>query len=645
MAKKKKHSAVSKKYTMQISRLTLDKLGIKLYDKVSAVLAELIANAYDADAQTVQIALPLNTYLATESGGKLTDAGYEIRIDDDGHGMTAEEVNDFYLKVGSNRRLRPQGGVSLEFERPVMGRKGIGKLAPFGICREIEVISAGGDTEDEEFEVAHLILKYDDMVGEDFENYHPVVGDQDGDLVDERGTTIILRDFVRRMVPKKETLFRQLTSRFGLERDDWSVSVEDLSDDADGFELSGDELEVVTMDGTRIELDDRPVELPDGRKLQVKGWVGYAKDPYKDEVMAGVRIYSRGKIVSQTRDFNVPSGFTGEFKMRSYITGYVQAEWLDGDDEDLVRSDRQDIIWNCEKGMALQAWGQTLVKEVANRSETSVNNKTWDEFLDRSDIEKKAEQAFPNQKDVQKSVIQAAKMVIKGTDREMVLKSPDWVGRVVAFAISVAPHRSLLDGLREASADASMTLGSVVDLFSKVQIAEIYSLGQVARERMAALEKLESNIYEGTTEQPLQSLIETAPWILMPEWTPISMDRKLSTLRKSFEAWYKQTHGEEIVTSSIENPTKEPDFVCLGHKGQILIVEIKKPDYKMTDKEFSRALGYLSAVETFLESNTDIGAEFPNGVLLIIISDKMNLKEEGHKLALRNSTNMVLRGI
>ena len=49
----------SNKYTMRISRLTIDKLGIQMYDRVSAVLAELIANAYDADAQQVrdQVAL------------------------------------------------------------------------------------------------------------------------------------------------------------------------------------------------------------------------------------------------------------------------------------------------------------------------------------------------------------------------------------------------------------------------------------------------------------------------------------------------------------------------------------------------------------------------------------------------------------
>jgi len=33
------------KYQMTISRMTVDKLGVKLYDKVAAVMAELVANS------------------------------------------------------------------------------------------------------------------------------------------------------------------------------------------------------------------------------------------------------------------------------------------------------------------------------------------------------------------------------------------------------------------------------------------------------------------------------------------------------------------------------------------------------------------------------------------------------------------------
>src|SRR4029077_12578497 len=100
---------------------------------------------------------------------------------------------------------------------------------------------------------------------------------------------------------------------------------------------------------------------------------------------AGVRIYARGKLVAQTRDFGIAAGFTGEFKLRSYLVGAVHVNWLD-DEEDLVRSDRQDIIWNSERGEALSAWGRTLVRELGRLGESSVKRRVWEEFVERSAI-------------------------------------------------------------------------------------------------------------------------------------------------------------------------------------------------------------------------------------------------------------------
>src|SRR5947209_16181831 len=129
-------------YEMRISRLTIDKLGVKLYDKASAVVAELIANSYDADAENVKVKIPLSTRLAIKgSDGKIEERGYVIEVEDDGHGMTPDEAIDEYLKVGRDRR-RDGKSRSRGKLRPVMGRKGIGKLAPFGICKRIEVLSA-----------------------------------------------------------------------------------------------------------------------------------------------------------------------------------------------------------------------------------------------------------------------------------------------------------------------------------------------------------------------------------------------------------------------------------------------------------------------------------------------------------------------
>ncbi|MYI71230.1 MAG: ATP-binding protein, partial [Synechococcus sp. SB0673_bin_10] len=75
---------------MRISRLTVDKLGVKLYDKVSAVIAELIANAYDADATEVTVSAPMGQFLATRAGGMIANRGLKIEVVDNGCGMTPQ---------------------------------------------------------------------------------------------------------------------------------------------------------------------------------------------------------------------------------------------------------------------------------------------------------------------------------------------------------------------------------------------------------------------------------------------------------------------------------------------------------------------------------------------------------------------------
>ena len=65
IAAKKQSKPVEPKYRMKISRLTVDRLGVKLYDRVSAVVAELVSNSYDADATKVTITAPMGEYLAT----------------------------------------------------------------------------------------------------------------------------------------------------------------------------------------------------------------------------------------------------------------------------------------------------------------------------------------------------------------------------------------------------------------------------------------------------------------------------------------------------------------------------------------------------------------------------------------------------
>ena len=101
---------------MSISLNVLNHLGIGLYSHIPAVLSEIVANAWDADATEVRITV--NRKNKNDSQFKTMDLG-----------MTERDINERYLRVGYDRRNTE--GVVTPLGRPVMGRKGIGKLSVF----------------------------------------------------------------------------------------------------------------------------------------------------------------------------------------------------------------------------------------------------------------------------------------------------------------------------------------------------------------------------------------------------------------------------------------------------------------------------------------------------------------------------------
>ena len=132
------------KYKMSISLNVLNHLGINLYSNMPAVLSEVIANAWDADASRVDIDFDLKQQTIT--------------IKDDGIGMTEADINDKYLRIGYQRRRNGNPELTAKGRKP-MGRKGIGKLSLFSIADEISVYSAKGSDENAFLMDANAIKK------------------------------------------------------------------------------------------------------------------------------------------------------------------------------------------------------------------------------------------------------------------------------------------------------------------------------------------------------------------------------------------------------------------------------------------------------------------------------------------------------
>lgn len=98
---------MSKDFKLKVSPRMLELLSKDLYTNMYFVLAELIANSYDADAENVYVYID----------------DTEIRVEDDGTGMTPENLNDKYLLVGGESRNSEENARTSNKKRLKMGRK------------------------------------------------------------------------------------------------------------------------------------------------------------------------------------------------------------------------------------------------------------------------------------------------------------------------------------------------------------------------------------------------------------------------------------------------------------------------------------------------------------------------------------------
>jgi hypothetical protein len=112
-------------FSFEISLSVLNHLGRNLYRSFVTVIGEAISNSWDADAHNVWI------YIDKTKN--------RFIIKDDGEGMTADDFQNKFLKIGYSKRkgnvLKSAAG------RPFIGRKGIGKLALLSCADRITVIS------------------------------------------------------------------------------------------------------------------------------------------------------------------------------------------------------------------------------------------------------------------------------------------------------------------------------------------------------------------------------------------------------------------------------------------------------------------------------------------------------------------------
>ena len=550
-------------YKMTVDLNVLDHLGINLYSNIAAVLTEAVANAWDADASSVQI--------------RVADDASKIEIEDDGIGMTVEDMNNKYLRVGYRRR--ENGGDTGKITakgRPVMGRKGLGKLSLFSIAEEIEVQSSKDD------DMHGLLMTVDgikDAATNHNQAYQPVP--LEGELVTiTQGTLIKLREIKRQRLGQGiSALRKRLSRRFSVmgEAHGFEVRINDVplssADRGDLpvtqflWHLGSDEpdLSAATQLVEKESLPDRLDHWDDDWK--VKGWLGTSRLPKQlDDDDAGnlnsIVIFARGRLFHE----NILDKLNDGRLYTKYLTGQIEADFLDADDKlDIATSDRQRVQEDDPRY-------EELLKFL--KEQTNVIESKWSEWRKKHEVEKAKEEnpalnewldtlEGGNKTSAETLIAKISALPIDHEDdRKLMYKHG-----IIAF------ERMKLRGSSEEFAQNIGDIEKLLTLLADRDSLEASLYRDIVKSRLEAIVEFQKVVDEDQKERVLQEYLFDHMWLLDPAWERVS----------GSEIMESRLLEEGVIVEDITEKERlgRVDIKYKNIAGKHIIVELKKAGRRM----------------------------------------------------------------
>ncbi|MGE8121539.1 TIGR02391 family protein [Pseudomonas fulva] len=309
---------MTKRFVMKFDPKTIEHLGVKMYSTLPPALAELISNAYDADASKVIINLT-----ETASGPSA------ISVTDDGHGMSTVDIQEKFLVIGRNRRQKEGDQPTSRFNRLATGKKGLGKLALFGLSKHITIDTVKDGLRN------RFSLNWDTLMTSEGE-YSPDREIDNQTTTRPAGTTIKLSKLKRQSGFDIEALADSLSKIF-------------VSDSTFSITLKQAEHTAIVNEQRRYKNFNKEFEWDlsdfvetDTKYANLIGKLFTAETPIRpNSGLRGVSIFSRGKLVNAPEFFS--SSTSSHFYQ--YLTGWIQADFIDELDEDVISTNRQSINW------------------------------------------------------------------------------------------------------------------------------------------------------------------------------------------------------------------------------------------------------------------------------------------------------------
>ena len=340
-------------FKFNISLQILNHLGRNLYRNFITVLGEAISNSWDADASNVWIEIDQDTNTMV--------------IYDDGVGMTEEDFQGKFLKIGYSKRN--DGSTKTARKRPFIGRKGIGKLALLSCAKNITILSRaegqgiiGGVISNEELDQAIQ----DDLSTQEYSLGTPKdkIWESSREKIKEHGTFILcenLNDGIRNRTEYIRKLialhfkFSLIDSSFSIYVNGKQVTEKDLSELADNTEFiwRSEGFEDPFLDSCK-SIKESPLSFhrpDDTERYRFSGFIASVEKPSHLKIRGlpqeklGVDLFVNGRL--REKDFIHNHNLSSAQHVANYLYGQIHIDALDdGRDVDRFTSSREGVIGN-----------------------------------------------------------------------------------------------------------------------------------------------------------------------------------------------------------------------------------------------------------------------------------------------------------
>ena len=550
-------------YRMTVDLNVLDHLGINLYSNIAAVLTEAVANAWDADAETVGIRIDPNREW--------------IEITDDGIGMTVDDMNKKYLRVGYRRRQEDKAhGKFTVKQRKVMGRKGLGKLSLFSIAKLIDVQSAKDGH-------AHGLRMSIDGIHESVRTKEPYYRPDPlpaEEIRVTKGTKIVLRDIKLQRLGRGVTALRKrLARRFSVigELCQFKVTVDGepiTTDDRGDLSIAqflwtfGDFKADPSSIPKVIEREQLPCRSSDWPEdWSVGGWIGTARLPKQLDSedagnLNGIVVFARGRLFHE----NILDKVNDGRLYTKYLTGQIEADFLDEDDKpDIATSDRQRVQEDDERYSALLPFLRSSLSNVEKR---------WTEWRRKHQIEV-ATRTSPALAEwlgtLPEGFRKSAEMLIAKLSALPIDEEDD---RKLLYRHGIlAFERMRLRGSTEEFIASVDDVDKLLSVLADRDALEAALYRDIAKSRLDAIKDFQGVVDDDAKEKILQKYLFNHLWLLDPAWE-----------RATDSAFMESRLTDEgVITADLTERERlgRVDIAYRTNAGKHIIVELKRARRKM----------------------------------------------------------------